>query len=259
MKTNIKNFFGLIFASMLLFTACSDDETSVKQINVRLTDAPGDYDAVYIDIQGVQINADGEEGWIDLNTNTGVYNLLELSNGLDTTLVSDQARVGEITQIRLILGDDNSVVINGDEIDLKVPSGSQSGLKLNVHESLLDGITYNILLDFDAARSVVEAGASGKYILKPVIHTIVEAENGAIEGVVEPEGINPAVFAIQGDDTVRTTYATDEGYYKLIALPAGLYDVSFDAADYQSATVEDVDVVIGQITPVDTVTLVAEQ
>lgn len=254
----MKKLLGLFFASIVLLTACNDEETSVKQFNIKLTDAPGEYDAVYIDLQGVQVHAEtkgDDEAWIDLNTNTGIYNLLDLTNGVDTMIVNDQAVVGEVSQIRLILGSENTVVIDGVEHDLKTPSAQQSGLKLNVHESLLDGITYNILLDFDAARSVVKAGNSGQYILKPVIRTIVEAENGAIEGVVLPEGITPAVMAIQNGDTL-TTYANEDGYYKIIAAPAGFYDIVFQEDGYQTETVEDVEVIIGQITAVDTVTLI---
>ncbi|MGK7392804.1 MAG: DUF4382 domain-containing protein [Candidatus Cyclobacteriaceae bacterium M2_1C_046] len=254
----MKKLLGLFFASIVLLTACNDEETGVKQFNIRLTDAPGDYDAVYIDLQGVQVHAeteDGDESWIDLNTNTGIYNLLDLTNGVDTLIVNDQAVVGEVSQIRLILGENNSVVIDGVEHDLKTPSAQQSGLKLNVHESLLDGITYNILLDFNAAQSVVKAGASGMYILKPVIRTIVEAENGAIEGVVLPTEITPAVMAIQNGDTL-TTYANEDGYYKIIAVPGGTWDVVFQEDGYQTETVEDIEVIIGQITRLDTVNLI---
>lgn len=254
----MKKLLGLLSISLFLFTACNNEESRVREFNIRLTDAPGDYDAVYIDLQGVQVNAETEEGdesWVDLNTNTGLYNLLELTNGIDTLIVNDQAVVGDVSQIRLILGDENSVVIDGVEHELTTPSAQQSGLKLNVHESLLDGITYNILLDFDAARSVVKAGNSGKYILKPVIRTIVEAENGAIEGVVLPKGIEPAVMAIQGDDTL-STYAAEDGYFKIIAVPAGIYDLHFLAEEpYQKEILEDIEVIVGNIARVDTVTL----
>lgn len=250
----MKKLFGLLFIGLFFFTACNDEESRVRNFKIHLTDAPGDYDAVYIDLQGVQVHSE-EGNWVDLNTNTGIYNLLDLTNGVDTLIVDDQAIVGDISQIRLILGDNNSVVIDGVEHDLKTPSAQQSGLKLNVHESLLEGITYNILLDFDAGRSVVKAGNSGNYILKPVIRTLVEAQDGAIQGVVLPGGLTPSVMAIMDGDTLGT-YANEDGSYKIVAVPAGTYDLVFDGEDpYQTHTIEDIEVIIGQITVVDTVTL----
>ena len=128
---------------------------------------------------------------------------------------------------------------------LTTPSAQHSGLKLNVHAELTEGITYKILLDFDAARSVVKTG-SGAYNLKPVIRTITEATSGAIKGHVTPVESLPAVFAIVGSDTLGTTYTDDAGNYFLRGLPAGSYKVSFDAKEgYTDFSQEGVNVTCG--------------
>lgn len=217
----------LVLVAAIGLTACSSDEQSAR-LEIRLTDAPGDYEAVFVDIQSVEINAEsGESGWKQLEVNKGVYNLLDFTNGMDTLLATAILPAGKISQIRLKLGDDNTVVIDGETKDLTTPSGQQSGVKLNVHEELLEGITYKLWLDFDAARSVVETG-SGKYNLKPVIRTFTEAQSGAIKGVVSPAESLPAVFAINGIDTVATSYADENGNFLLKGVPAGTYVVSFD-------------------------------
>jgi hypothetical protein len=225
-------------------------------LEIRLTDAPGDYEAVYVDIQGVEINSEsGESGWKQLEVNKGIYNLIEFTNGMDTLLATASVPAGKISQIRLKLGEDNTVVIDGDIKDLTTPSGQQSGVKLNVHVELLEGLTYKLWLDFDAARSIVETG-SGKYNLKPVIRTYTEAQSGAIKGVVTPAESLPAVFAITGVDTVATTYADSTGKFLLQGVPEGTYLVSFDPKEgFEPFQKGNVSVSTGSVTDLGVVAL----
>lgn len=222
---------AIIFALSLV--SCDDDSSDMARIQVRLTDSPSDYDAVLIDVQSIQINfPDDDEGWILLGTNKGVYDLLQLTNGIDTLLADGSVPEGTISQLRLILGEDNFVVMDGDTLTLSTPGAQQSGLKLKINETLLSGITYVLMLDFDAARSIVKAGNSGKYNLKPVIRVLTMAADGAITGVVEPAQAAPVVYALQGDDTVASTFASDtSGMFLLKGLAAGSYTLGFDAAD----------------------------
>src|SRR6187551_3540458 len=176
-----KSIFAILLSvGSLAFFACSNDDESMSTVEIRLTDAPADYQEVNIDIQGVEVNSQEEDGgWM----------------GLDTLLGTIQLPAGKISQIRLKLGANNSIKIADQFIALKTPSGQQSGLKILLNTTLEAGVTYKILLDFDCARSIVSTG-SGKYILKPVIRTITEATSGAIRGQVIPIESTPAVFAI---------------------------------------------------------------
>jgi hypothetical protein len=248
----------LIFLTSVFWLSCEDNSTTAR-LDVRLTDAPGDYEAVNIDIQSVEVHVgegSSNDGWTTLNTETGIYDLLKLTNGQDTLLASDDLPSGRVSQIRLVLGDNNTVVVDGEELAMTTPSAQQSGLKLNVQADLTEGIVYTILLDFDAARSVVRAGASKKYLLKPVIRAVTEAQSGAIEGAVEPIESLPAVFAINGTDTVATTYADAAGKFLLRGVPAGTYVVSFNPKEgYQPQQKADVVVPLGVLTDVGVVTI----
>lgn len=254
----MRNLTLLFLSATLIFSSCNNDERSIRRIQVRLTDAPGDYEAVNIDLQRMEAHASGgsqQSGWFELNTNSGIYNLLDFTNGLDTLIADDDLPEGRISQIRLVLGNNNTVVVDGVTHELTIPSGSQSGLKLNVHERFLEGITYKVLLDFDAAKSVVESGTSGRYHLKPVIRTITEAQDGAIKGVVTPADAMPAVMAIQNEDTI-STYAGENGEFLLMAVPEGAYRVLVQPGkEYTSQTIESVSVLNGQVTIMDTVKL----
>ena len=253
----MKRIAGFLLLS-IFWLACSEDNQTAK-LEVRLTDAPGDYEEVNIDIQSVEINSsDGNSGWTTLDVESGVYNILELTNGLDTLLATAELPAGQISQIRLILGNNNSVKVNGETKPLSTPSAQQSGLKLNLNATLVEGITYTITLDFDAARSIVAKG-NGTYSLKPVIRAIETSTSGAIKGIVTPLEAAPAVFAIVGTDTVATAYTDDAGKFILRSLPAGSYTVSFDPkTGYIPQQKENVSVTLGNVTDLGSVTIVKE-
>jgi len=239
---------GLFCTMAIVFAACSEDNTA--RVEVRLTDGPGDFEELNIDIREVQINSgEGNSGWQSLDIKTGVYNILKLTNGLDTLLGAIELPAGKIQQIRLVLGDDNTVVIDGKSHPISTPSAQQSGLKLNLHATLVEGVTYRILLDFDAARSVVQRG-NHSYSLKPVIRAIEEATSGAVKGSVLPVESKPVVYAIAGVDTVGTTFAdTTTGKFLIKGLPAGTYTVSLaPKAGFTTVNKSEVTVNVGSVT-----------
>jgi hypothetical protein len=255
-----KMYAFLLILPALVFSACENkEEIGTATLKVRLTDAPGDYEAVFVDIQGVEIHAsetpDISEGWVALKgIRPGVYDLLTLTNGIDTLLASDVIPAGKLSQVRLILGDKNSIKIDGQTYPLKTPSAMQSGLKLQVNTTLQDGIVYTLLLDFDAARSVVKSGASENYNLRPVIRTILEAKSGAIKGHISPAQ-NAAVLAIAGTDTVGT-FTDANGYFLVKGLEAGTYQVVLQPGDQQTdEVIENVSVTTGIVTNVGTVAI----
>lgn len=253
----------------IFFTSCQTNGISgtsgPSHLQVYLTDAPGDYQAVWIDIQKVMINTSSDTsgssgGWKEVTMlRPGLYNLLNFRNGADTVLAGVDLPGGtNITQIRLILGDSNSVVLNdGTVIPLTTPSAQQSGLKLNFHATLTPGIPYALELDFDAARSIVKAGNSGKYLLKPVIRAFAKAAGGAIEGVVLPDSAQAQVWAVAAGDTMGAI-PDNAGNYKFWGVPSGTYQLIFDAdttTAYKNDTLSNIQVNTGNVTTVDTVWL----
>ena len=222
--------FTTIF--LVTFTSCNKDSSSTSgekaRLQVALTDDPGDYDAVFIDLQDVRINysSDTSNGWVSLpNVRKGSYNLLELVNDKDTLLTDAYIQPGRIEQIRLVLGSNNYVIVDGKKEMLTTPSAQQSGLKINIHQELNEGITYKLLLDFDVAKSIHQTD-NGKYMLKPTIRAIMQAVGGSVRGYVLPNTIRTSVIAIQGTDTVASTY-TSNGSYLIKGLNAGTYDLHF--------------------------------
>lgn len=260
----MKNWiFGL--AGLLAFASCnSDDDPAMEgnaKVSVSLIDAPADYDAVWIEVLGVEIltnddNEEDESAWITFDNEImdDHLNLLSLVGGNEADLGTEEIPAGEITQIRLLLGDDNYLVIDEEEFELTTPSAQQSGLKLKLNQELLAGIQYKIVIDFDAAKSIVKAGNSGKYILKPVLRVVAE-ESASIEGQVLPLEADPLVIAIQGEDTVRT-YTNELGGFALRGLLDGEYKVIFQPIEgYEADTIYNVPTIAGEITVLDPVEL----
>jgi hypothetical protein len=188
--------------------------------------------------------------------NVRPYDILRLVNDKDTILGQTDLDSGRIEQIRLILGPNNYVKINGQTYTLETPSAQQSGLKINLHQDVSAGLLYKLLLDFDAARSIVRTG-NGKYILKPVIRATMQAQGGSVKGYVLPNTFNTSVFAIQGVDTVAGTI-TSAGSYLIKGLNAGTYTLAFAPSDttYKSQSKTGVIVNNNTVTTVDTVRLV---
>lgn len=254
----------LIPVAIIGFIACSKNASTsnTSSLNVYLVDGPAAYDKVYIDVQSIQVKATtdtSQSDWQTLNIpRTGVYNLLDFKNGLETLLGTLQLPAGHISQLRLILGTNNSVVLNGVSYPLATPSSQQSGLKLAINADLLSGIDYKLWIDFDAARSIIQTG-NNTYILKPVIRTFTQSESGAIKGIVLPIAAKGWVFAIvNSTDTISSTPVDiTTGAYLLRGIPANTYKVAFHATigNYMDTTFSAVTVTTGNITDLGTLTL----
>ncbi|MCL6524252.1 MAG: DUF4382 domain-containing protein [Thermoflavifilum sp.] len=256
----------LIVGGLLIISSCQKSANTAGPAHVEfyLTDDPGAYQAVWIDVQQVWVNtsndtSDNSSGWQQVPLfKPGLYNLLDLRNGEDTILGAIDLPAGNISQIRLVLGTNNSLVLNnGTQVPLTTPSGQQSGVKLNVHQSITAGVPYAIVLDFDAARSIVKAGNSGQYLLKPVIRTFLKSTGGAIDGYVLPDSAQAQVWAIMNTDTLGAL-PDSTGYYKFWGISAGTYQLVFQSdstTGYRDTTLSNVQVTTGQVTHVDTVWL----
>lgn len=240
--------FIVLLTIPFAFLNCNKEDEGETRFQVYLTDGPGDYDHVYIDIQSVEVFYANGPTHVMSAINQGVYDLLVFNNGLDTLLTSGMIPSGEISQVRLILGSNNSVVVNGIQYPLQTPSAQQSGLKLKFDAILLPNTTYDLWLDFDADKSIVVQG-NGDYLLKPVIRAFTQATTGGITGMINPPGAVGSVNIITSTSGTISTFPNAAGYFLIYGLTAGNYDVHFDAIlPFQNATVTGVNVNAGSNT-----------
>ncbi len=242
-----------------IFFSCSKNESNNStstsgqtDFSIYLSDDPSVYDAVNIDIESVEVHYsdDNSDGWHTIQMiHPGVYNLLRLANGKDTLLATQRIASKKITQMRFILGDNNTVVVNGVTYPLKTPSAQESGLKFDVDVTLTAGIEYKIWTDFDAQRSIVVTG-NNQYMLKPVIRVFTKALTGSISGVVVPHNAGAWVHVLNGSDTIASAIPDPvTGMFMINGLAAGSYTVVVVGIDgYADKTYNDINVSIGNVT-----------
>jgi hypothetical protein len=163
-----RQFLCLLPLALIVFIACKKDGHTTTDLRIHLTEAPYNAQQVNVDIQQVRVNMRSDSaGWTDLETNAGIYNLLDFQNGLDTLIAQTTVPTGTVKELRLVLGANNSIMIDSVLYPLTIPSGSASGLKIKVDKRLSPGLD-SLVVDFDAALSVVLNG-NGDYLLKPVL------------------------------------------------------------------------------------------
>lgn len=246
----------ILFAVALSFTifACKkNDSANTSRVTVKMTDAPGAFDNVIINVKSVVVVTD--KGETTLPVGGGPIDILRFRMGKDTILADADIPSGTIQQIRFVLNETgNRVVIGGVSYDLTTPSGQSSGVKLKVNDNLTAGVAYTLRLDFDAAQSIVLTG-NGKYILKPVIRAVSDAVSGALTGMVSPVAASAKVYAIAGTDTVGAV--TDlTGKFYFAGLPANTYNVTFvPVSPYLTKTVSGVVVTTGAVKDMGTTSL----
>ncbi|WP_051568592.1 DUF4382 domain-containing protein [Crocinitomix catalasitica] len=166
--------FLLIFAAgtATIFYSCKK-ESKTAYLKVNMRDQPIDFDSVNVELLQVSVHYsesdEVESGWMDLETNVGMYNLLDLQNGVTAAITSGGIiPVGKISQMRLLLGDVNYVVVDGELSVLDLSSQDKTGLKININTTINPADSIEILLDFDVEKSIILKG-SGEYQLKPVV------------------------------------------------------------------------------------------
>jgi len=266
-----------IFAVLLMaavFVSCGGDGDSTAPagtgtLNLSLTDAAGDYLHVFVTIKEIQVNkAAADEGdnsgWITVMNPNETIDLKTLENGEIFDFGSAELEAGHYNQMRLILGtepDDpaehnhaNYLVIEGEnagdslEEPLKVPSGFQTGIKIVRGFEIVHQGTTALILDFDAKKSIVKAGNSGQWLLKPTIKVLETVENSIIGIVVDDDSdsaIPDATVSAQIFDSEETevknevivestTGTTTGGGYKLF-LPPDIYNVVVKTDNFLTA------------------------
>jgi hypothetical protein len=230
-----------IFMTLVMAGCGGNSSSGMGTLGVSLTDAPAcGFDAVNVTVSKVRVHqsssaADNAAGWSEIILNPArKINLLDLNNGALEYLGETPLAAGHYTQLRLVLAEDsngiiaNSVTPSGSttEIALSTPSGMQSGLKLIDGFEVLAGERVDLMLDFDACKSVVTRG-NGSYGLKPVMRMIPFTLNG-IGGFVDSvlPGDSLAVSAQVAGTVVRATVANPlTGEFFLARLEPGNYDV----------------------------------
>ena len=277
----MKKFANLFFVVLFIvasMVSCSDDKTTdpenSSRVILKLVDAEGNYDEVNVEIVDIQYNSSEEDsGWQSFTPEGGYpiqTDLTELIAGNELLLSDEVIPSGWMRQIRLVLSENNTLKLEGQEdlIPLKTPSAQQSGLKIKLNQELDPGFSYTFILDWDVQRSVVEAGNSGQYILKPVIRANAEVNSGTVSGIVvadligdESTELFPQEAVVVGiynseDEYVTETLTDAEGKFMIQGLSPGDYRIQIETLEYiPYVSPNPVSIAAGQVKNIGTIEL----
>jgi hypothetical protein len=267
-----KAIFPLALVGVL--AACGgggDAPDGEGSLTISVTDAPVDGASnVFVEFTGIELKPrDGERFSIDFAQPKRI-DLLALQGGERAPLLDDEpVPAGEYNWMRLKVNaefdsilDSYIVLSDGSGEELRVPSGSQSGLKLVRGFTVAAGGATDFTIDFDLRKSVVDPKGQPGYFLKPVLRLVDNLEVGTVRGTVasslvnanactadEVTGAGRAVYVYMGADMTPEDMSSsgtssagdqpltsaavvlniDTGEYEYVAafLPTGPYTLAF--------------------------------
>ena len=286
-KTNLFVAATLIAIVSLVAVACNkstsvENGPGIQQVNFMLTDGPGSYDNVFIDIKSLQIVIDtAREGsrkrdtcnwdhigshresrrdsglvWTTIPIKAGVYDILKFRNGLDTLFASANVPKGSVRLVRIEFGANNSVVKDSVNYPLNLSPNIPNFIviKLKGHEfEEFASRRHRIWLDFDVSRSIIEV--NGRFYLIPVMHTFVEKNTASVAGKLKPRDAKAVITLFNNTDTAYAL-PNKEGEFKMRGLKDGTYKLFVKASNgYRDTTINNVVVVQPKTTSVGVIEL----
>jgi hypothetical protein len=268
----------VIAMALSCLAACGGgDSGGDGRVTVNITDAPVDVaQEVWVKITGVAFKPEGGAPEIVQTFAPRTLNLLQYQQGDVAVLLDDVSfTAGGYQWLRLIIESepnvrDSYVMVDGAECELVVPSGAESGLKMNRGFSIPADGSLALTIDFDLRQSLrappgQSSGTSGActqgYLMRPTLRLVDDANVGAISGTVTfeagtpPEDCMPKVYLFSGsatpDDVEDGDVASDvdplavvgvslpegatSGTYRAAFIPAGNYTAAFTCSDDTAA------------------------
>ena len=267
---------GLLLALTALLSSCGGGGSNSQQgtVSVALTDAPVDAaEEVWLTVTGVAFKPEGSGPEVVQDFEPRLINLLQYQRG-DVAVLLDNVpfEAGRYQWLRLMIESepgvrDSYVMVNGEECELRVPSGAESGLKMNRGFTIPADGSLALTIDFDLRQSLhappgQASGTGGActqgYLLRPTLRLVDDADVGAVAGTVSfesgvvPEGCLPKIYlfadSVVPDDVEESTAADPdvdpiavvsveiplgetEGTYHAAFIPAGDYTAAFTCSD----------------------------
>lgn len=249
----------------MFFMSCQEvADNQTGRIVVKITDEPFPIEFIEeasVTITKVEIRNEQESEenpFITLFEGSETFNLIELRNGLTEELIDLEIPVGNYNLIRIYVENASIGIKDYETYSVKVPSGSQTGVKMFVQPSLrvAGDLTAEVLLDFSLDKSFVlkgnmdtPAGIKG-FNFKPVIRAVNNTTAGVVQGIVTDSDdvpLSEVAVTIGQEEDLSTTFTDEEGFYAIPGVPAGLYTISAMKEGYVTVTIDDLEVIEGNI------------
>lgn len=238
---NAKLTLGLMLTFVLvIIAACTKEQMkqagneAANGLTVRMTDNPGDYIGLNMQIVKVDAYLEGS-GWVNLSNETQMVDIATLTNGNSKVIATkSNIQAGHYTNLKITFGTQNTITVladAGDSSNLRV--AHQTAITYEGQREIIVETDINVdakagaelLVDFDVAKSVI-AGIKG-YVVKPVI-VWVKDQKTAVKGELEG-GVTAVLVLSDGKDSFSVFTDIKGGFYfkgikpgvyKLVIYPA---------------------------------------
>lgn len=262
MKKTILVFLAFLFS--IPFWSCEPaDSNPTSLLNVILIDAPAQWDSVFVEVEGVDIEmqVQGRESetqtfFLPYSLGDKVIEVSALIAGEGLLLGRDELPVGKIISATFRIGDSHSLFLDGDRYVLPLANSGMTEIPLELEMNLEQGIAYDLILDFDLEKSIRVLGESPLSLeLDPKLSAVSGIGTGELKGTISPMTLRPAPYAIISGDSV-STHVNSSGSF-LFRLPAGIYTVHIDPKDerYKAKIIQNVEVIAGKSTDLTRITI----
>ncbi|RKQ50677.1 uncharacterized protein DUF4382 [Roseivirga pacifica] len=213
---NFKTLIATLFIGTGLITMSCDDDNNNNEMSgqgsarIEATDAAVDAEnvsGVFLSVDEVQVIANGEVENSIMFDEPEVFDIMAYQNGETYFMGEVDLDAGAYDQVRLMLTSGAEAFIeftDGTTQEIDVPSGSQSGYKINGEFEVLANGVSEVVLDVDLRKALVMTG-NGEYKLRPTARLIGKSESGTIMGSVDVSQMSA--------DSKTVVYAYAEGSY----------------------------------------------
>lgn len=281
----LRRLAGFLFVAVLAM-ACAksssiENPLGNQSVSLYLTDGPGYFDQVFVDIKSVQILVDTTRNtrkndtcnwdrigakpmkndssllWFDLGVKAGVYDILKLRNGTDTLLGNKTIPAGAVRLIRIEIGTQNSLVKDSITYPLNWPANVPPyvliKLKGQEWDEFLPG-QKRLWLDFDITRSIV-VERNNQFFLRPFLKQFVPRQMAQVVGKIVPPAAKAVLTLYNSTDTAYAL-PNPEGYFKLRGLKEGNYSLLVNGSNgYGDTTINNINISNGKETSLGLITL----
>lgn len=274
------NLIGTFLIGALAMSGCNysqDTDSASKKAgaasgNLRIlaTDDPFPYDSVssaMVTISKIEMRQASGGGYIAISDTSTTLDLVQLRNGITSTLADLNVPAGKYDQVRLFISAAAVDLKDGRHMNLMVPSGAQTGLKVFVSPGIdvQTQVSTDLLLDFDISRSFIALGNAASpagitgFNFIPVVRASnltnagtlagqVMSDNASATNVNDDFALDGALVSVSQNGTVFSTAVTDaDGHYKIIGLPGGSYDLEISATGYTEKNTAGIVIVAGNV------------
>ena len=152
-----------------------DDQLNSAQLQIKISATESVFDAVLLDFKEIHLKVIDDESdpncWWKISGSPGLYNLNDLTAG-NYAAISDGVPVptGLIYEIKIVLGDNNLLVKDGEQYPLFTNIIQQENLQMRVLKQFDENSSYAFEVEFDALRSIIEGPISDQFILRPIVN-----------------------------------------------------------------------------------------